>query len=193
MPRRLSAYLVAAWAALAMLAPAFGAEPVFPPGLRIGLEPPGDLKPSTRFPASRTSTARSPSLFSTCRPAPMPNSSARQPPRTSADLAEVKRENFSFRSGGGLLITGRAQRQRRHAAQMDSAGDRGRRQRPHRADQCRSAGGRACGLFRRGGPQGVGQRHVPAGADPRAARHAAVQARRQLAGFRVMKVFAPAA
>ena len=50
MPRRLLAYLVAVWAALAVLAPASAAEPVFPPGLRIGLEPPGDLKPSTHFP-----------------------------------------------------------------------------------------------------------------------------------------------
>src|ERR1019366_5435884 len=54
MPRRLLAYLVAAmlviWAALAALSPAFSAEPVFPPGSRIGLEPPGGLKPSTHFP-----------------------------------------------------------------------------------------------------------------------------------------------
>ena len=48
--RRLLAYLLAFWAALAVFSPAFGAEPVFPPGLRIGLVPPGDLKPSTRFP-----------------------------------------------------------------------------------------------------------------------------------------------
>ena len=54
MPRRLLDYLVAAmlvvWTALAVLSPAFATEPVFPPGSRIGLELPGDLKPSTQFP-----------------------------------------------------------------------------------------------------------------------------------------------
>ena len=39
----------------------------------------------------------------------MPNSSARPRPRTSTASTDVKRENFSFRSGIGLLVTGRAQ------------------------------------------------------------------------------------
>ena len=50
MPRRLLAYLVALCAAVAAMGSAVAAEAVFPPGLRIGLAPPGDLKPSTHFP-----------------------------------------------------------------------------------------------------------------------------------------------
>ena len=45
------------------------------------------------------------------------------------------------------------------------------------------------GLFRRGRPQGAGERHVPPDADRGAARLVAVQARTSCAGFRVMKVF----
>ena len=41
--------MFAIWGGLASLTAA-GAKPVFPPGLRIGLEAPGDLKPSTHFP-----------------------------------------------------------------------------------------------------------------------------------------------
>jgi len=47
MLRRLIIALLAI-CAVAVVRPAT-AEPVFPPGLRIGLEPPGDLKPSTHF------------------------------------------------------------------------------------------------------------------------------------------------
>ncbi len=47
MLRRLIIVLLAV-CAVAAARPA-NAEPVFPPGLRIGLEPPGDLKPSIAF------------------------------------------------------------------------------------------------------------------------------------------------
>jgi hypothetical protein len=49
MLRRLPILLVAAWGALGALGPAFAAEPVFLKGMRIGLVPPGDFKPSTHF------------------------------------------------------------------------------------------------------------------------------------------------
>ena len=54
MLRRLPAVLFAVWAALVGLTTA-GAEPVFPPGLRVGLEPPAGLTPSTQFPGFQDS------------------------------------------------------------------------------------------------------------------------------------------
>ena len=51
MLRSLSVLLLAAWLGLAALAPARAATPSFPEGSRIGLVlPPGNLKPSKRFP-----------------------------------------------------------------------------------------------------------------------------------------------
>ena len=50
MVRRVLVYLCAAMAGLIALTSAAAADPVFPPGLRVGLEPPGDLRASTRFP-----------------------------------------------------------------------------------------------------------------------------------------------
>ena len=50
MVRRFFVYLFVAWAGMASLAAAAWAEPIFPPGLRIGLEPPGDMKLATQFP-----------------------------------------------------------------------------------------------------------------------------------------------
>ncbi|MGH6726454.1 MAG: hypothetical protein ACREB8_07915 [Pseudolabrys sp.] len=109
MPRRLLAYLVALCAAVAAMGPALAGETVFPPGQRIGLAPPGDLKPSTRFPGfediDRKVTVTTLNL----------------PPGTYADieralrtqnqhgLTDVKQEAFSFHSGAGTLITARAQ------------------------------------------------------------------------------------
>lgn len=106
MTRRLSAYLVAASAILAMLAPAFGAGTVFPPGLRIGLEPPGDLRPSTQFSGFEDFDRKvAISILD------LPAGAYAELERTanakdSHGLAGTKRENFSFRGGTGLLLTG---------------------------------------------------------------------------------------
>jgi hypothetical protein len=113
MPRRLLAYLVAAmlviWAAAAVLSPALSAAPVFPPGSRIGLEPPGGLKPSTRFPGFEDIDRK---VTVTILDLPA-NAYAELERAAQAEdqrsLTDVKRENFSFRSGTGLLVTGRAQ------------------------------------------------------------------------------------
>jgi hypothetical protein len=113
MPRRLLAYLVAAilviWAAVAVLSPALSAAPVFPPGSRIGLEPPGGLKPSTQFPGfediDRKVTVTILDLPGNAYAELERAAQAENPP----SLTDVKRENFSFRSGTGLLVTGRAQ------------------------------------------------------------------------------------
>ena len=113
MPRRLLAYLVAAmlviWPALAVLSPAFGAEPVFPPGSRIGLEPPDDLKPSTRFPGFED-IDRKVAVTILELPASAYAELARAANATEQrGLTDVKREEFSLRGGTGLLVTGRAQ------------------------------------------------------------------------------------
>jgi hypothetical protein len=113
MPRRLLTYLVAVMlvigAALAVLSPALSAEPVFPPGLRIGLEPPGDLKPSTRFPGFEDIDRKvGVTIFD------LPASAYAELARAAKSneqrgLSNVKREDFSFRAGSGLLVTGRGQ------------------------------------------------------------------------------------
>jgi hypothetical protein len=96
------------WAAPAVLSPAFGAEPVFPPGSRIGLEPPGDLKPSTQFPGFQDIDRKV--AFTVLD---LPASAYAELERAAQaenqrGLTDVKRENFSFRGGSGLLVSGRA-------------------------------------------------------------------------------------
>ncbi len=109
MSPRLLAYLVAAWVALVVFGPAYGAAPMFPPGSRIGLEPPGDLKPSTHF-SGFEDIDRKVAITVLDLPA-----SAYAELKRAADakeqggIANLKREDFSFRGGTGLLVTGRTQ------------------------------------------------------------------------------------
>jgi hypothetical protein len=99
-------YLFAAWAGLASSIPVAIAEPVFPPGLRIGLDPPGDLTLSTRFPGFEDSE-RKVAIAILDRPA-----TAYRELETAAfnktqdDLQQLKRESFPFGSGIGFLISG---------------------------------------------------------------------------------------
>lgn len=113
MPRRLLAYLVAAvlvnWTALAVFAPAFGAEPVFPPGLRIGLEPAGDLKPSTHFSGFEDIDRKAGVTIFDLPAAAFAELERAANAKQENGLTDVKRENFSFRDGTGLLVSGRAQ------------------------------------------------------------------------------------
>jgi hypothetical protein len=109
MPRRLLAYLVAIWAALAVLSPACGAEPVFPPGLRIGLEPPGDLKPSTRFPGFEDFDRKVAVTIFDLPASAYPELEQAAQAKDQHGLTDVKQEDFSFRSGAGTLIIARGQ------------------------------------------------------------------------------------
>ena len=109
MPRRLLAYLVAFWAALAVFSPAFGAEPVFPPGIRIGLEPPGDLKPSTRFPGFEDIDRKVAVTILDLPASAYAELEQATQTKNQRGLMDVKREDFSFRSGAGTLISARAQ------------------------------------------------------------------------------------
>jgi hypothetical protein len=106
---RLFVYLFAAWAGLLGLAVAAVAEPVFPPGLRIGLEPPGDIKLSTRLPGFEDSDRNvvvaildlPASAYHELETAAFSN--------TQRDLQQPKRESFPFGSGIGFLISGTGQ------------------------------------------------------------------------------------
>src|SRR5215472_172874 len=114
MPRRLLVYLFTAWASvmfgiMALTLPA-AADPVFPRGLRIGLEPAGDLRLSTRFPGFEDSE-RNVAVIMLDLPATafheLENAAFSD---TQRDLQEVKRESFPFGSGIGFLISGTAQK-----------------------------------------------------------------------------------
>ena len=107
MLRRLIIVLLAVGAAAAARPAA--AETVFPPGLRIGLEPPGDLKPSTRFSGFEDFDRKVGYHHSRLAGRRLCRTRARGECQRQHGLAEVKRENFSFHDGTGLLITGRAQ------------------------------------------------------------------------------------
>jgi len=85
-------------------------EPAYPPGSRIGLEVPGDLKPSTRFPGFED-TERKVAIAILDLPA-----SAYLELETAAftklppDLQQAKRESFPFDNGIGFLVTGIVQK-----------------------------------------------------------------------------------
>ena len=84
------------WAALAVFSPAFGAEPVFPPGLRIGLEPPGDLKPSTHFPGFEDIDRKVAVTILDLPASAYAELERAAKAKNQRGLTDVKRENFSF-------------------------------------------------------------------------------------------------
>lgn len=106
MLRRLFVYVLLALAGLASLVPDAVAEPVFPPGLRVGLEPPVGMSPSARFPGFED-TGRNAIIAILDLPL-----SAYQGLETAAfnkiqqELEQPKRESFPFESGIGFLISG---------------------------------------------------------------------------------------
>jgi hypothetical protein len=99
-----------AWVGSLTFAAIAVAEPAYPPGSRIGLEVPGDLKPSTRIPGFED-PERKVSIAILDLPA-----SAYSELETAAftrlpqDLQQAKRESFPFDSGIGFLITGIVQK-----------------------------------------------------------------------------------
>jgi hypothetical protein len=107
MPRRLLACLVAACAAFALLAPAALAEPLFPRGSRVGLEPPGNLKPSSRFAGFEDADRKVAISILDLPGADYAELERAANAKSQAGFGEIKREEFTFQSGKGLLITGR--------------------------------------------------------------------------------------
>jgi hypothetical protein len=105
MRRRFLAQLTAAFAVLAILSPAFGAATVFPPGLRIGLEPPGDLRLSTRFPGFEDADRKVAVTIFDLPAAAYPSLEQSTAVTKQPGLSDVKREDLSFRGGAGSLFT----------------------------------------------------------------------------------------
>jgi hypothetical protein len=110
MSRRFLASLVAVWAALAILSPAFGAETVFPPGLRVGLEPPGDLKLSTNFPGFEDVDRKVAIAILDLPAGAYAELERSASAKDQSGLTDVKREDFSFAGGKGVLIGAQAER-----------------------------------------------------------------------------------
>ena len=105
MLRRLFVYLFAALAGL--LGPAMlSAEPVFPPGLRIGLEPPGDLKLSARFPGFEDGDHNVIVVILDLPATAYHELETAAFSNAQNDLQQMKRESFPFGSGIGFLISG---------------------------------------------------------------------------------------
>jgi hypothetical protein len=106
MSRRLLAYLVAAFAALAVVSPAFGAEPTYPTASRIGFEPPGDLKPSKRFPGFEDFDRKVAVTFLELPAGAYAELERAANAKQQPGITDIKREYFSIHDGTGLLVTG---------------------------------------------------------------------------------------
>lgn len=106
MLRRSIILLVAVWAGFAALTPAFGARLEFPPGSRIGLEPPPGLKLSRKFHGFEDKAHH---VVITIFDLPEAAYKALEKSafaKVSKTLVVDKRELFMFRGGVGYLITG---------------------------------------------------------------------------------------
>jgi hypothetical protein len=109
MLRRLLVPFLAAWAGLSLLCPIATAEPVFPPGLRIGLEPPGELRVSKHF-SGFEDLDRKVAITILDLPARAYQDIERSVfGKDQQGLTIHKRESFPFESGIGILISGQAQ------------------------------------------------------------------------------------
>jgi hypothetical protein len=103
----LFAAIVALGAGLALSGTPASAEPVFPTGLRIGLEPPGGLTLSKRFPGFEDPD-RKVGVTILDLPGPAYDEIERSAfGKEQKNLTDVKRESFPFASGIGFLIDGR--------------------------------------------------------------------------------------
>jgi hypothetical protein len=109
MLRRLLVPLLAILAvSILQVAAAGAAETVFPPGLRIGLQPPGDFTISSRL-AGFEDTGRNAAITVLDLPARAYDELARSAfAKDQQGIADLKRESFPFESGIGVLITGTA-------------------------------------------------------------------------------------
>ena len=99
--------LLALWAGSILPVPtAFGADPVFPSGLRIGLEPPGDFTISKRF-AGFEDAGRNAVITILDLPGRAYHDIERSAfAKDQQGLTDLKRTIFQFEDGMGILITG---------------------------------------------------------------------------------------
>lgn len=109
MLRRLFVYVLLAVASLASLAPGAIAEPVFPPGLRVGLEPPLGMSPSPRFPGFEDTGHNAIIAILDLPLSAYHELESAAFNKLQRDLEQPKRESFPFESGIGFLISGTGQ------------------------------------------------------------------------------------
>ena len=103
------AFVLALSAAMLAAAPDFAAGPVFPPGLRVGLEPPGDLRPSYRFPGFEDRDRSVAVAILDLPAAAFPELNRALQSDDQKGLVDVKRETFPLPWGAGTLLTARGQ------------------------------------------------------------------------------------
>ena len=104
--RLLSVYLFAACAGLLATATAAGSAPAYPPGSRVGLELPGDLKPSPRFPGFEDTEHKVSIAILDLPASAYPELETAAFTKLPPGLQQAKRESFPFGSGIGFLISG---------------------------------------------------------------------------------------
>jgi hypothetical protein len=98
--------LLALWIVPILHVPAATAEPVFPLGLRVGLEPPGDLILSKRFTGFEDAD-RQAAITILDLPARAYQELERSAfAKDQQGLTNLKRESFPFENGMGILISG---------------------------------------------------------------------------------------
>jgi hypothetical protein len=98
--------LLALWIVPILHVPAATAEPVFPLGLRVGLEPPGDFILSKRF-TGFEDAGRQAAITILDLPARAYQELERSAfAKDQQGLANLKRESFPFENGMGILISG---------------------------------------------------------------------------------------
>lgn len=108
MLRRLLVPLLALWAVFILQSPIASAETVFPPGLRVGLRPPGDFVVSKRL-AGFEDPGRKAVITVLDLPARAYEDLSRSAfAEDQKGIVNLKRESFPFESGIGILISGTA-------------------------------------------------------------------------------------
>jgi hypothetical protein len=109
MSRRALAYLLAIWTAFLVFGTVAGAATVFPPGMRIGLEPTGDLKVSTNFPGFEDVDRKVAVAILELPASAFGELEKALQGSSQPGLTDVKRESFKFVGGTGALLTARGE------------------------------------------------------------------------------------
>lgn len=108
MMRFLLAFIVSIWMSLVVTGHGI-AEPLFPPGLRVGLEPPADAVLSKRFPGFEDADRKVAITILDLPGAAYPDLEAAAFSNSQTGLIDFKRETFPFENGMGFLISGRSE------------------------------------------------------------------------------------
>lgn len=95
--------------ALAAATTAATAEPVFPRGSRVGLEPPAGMAPSTRFTGFEDADRRAAILVLDMPGAAYQPAEASLMSKPPSEVTDLKRRSFPFAGGTAVLATGTAQ------------------------------------------------------------------------------------